>query len=265
MPIFPKRTFTHLSLEWIGCFFLVLVRPPATNDSLRGNRTIERWMEMPLHNAGTEWEKCNYFNSVIRRVKCGDIVKLYMFFSPAACRCYSSFWVATFEYICLRLFFFGHLIYLKWYQESNCLQWVVVRLFASAFFFSPSLLHRATAYRSKRCNFMLRKIHRSGKTTRTSRQSRVDQRKVLNKNLIRWLLQFRSLFGIKLIFVFLLFALGQRLSRSEPGQKLQLPFVLWALLKISHTQKMEMRFAYTHTHARHRWHATKFYNLKIRV
>lgn len=105
MPLFPKRTFTHLSLEWIGCFFLVLVRPPATNDSLRGNRTIERWMEMPLHNAGTEWEKCNYFNSVIRRVKCGDIVKLYMFFSPAACRCYSSFWVATFEYICLRLFF----------------------------------------------------------------------------------------------------------------------------------------------------------------
>lgn len=30
------------------------------------------------HNAGTEKKKkCNYFNSVIRRVKCEDIVKLY--------------------------------------------------------------------------------------------------------------------------------------------------------------------------------------------
>lgn len=82
---FPQTYIHSLVIGMDGIFFV------CTNDSLRGNRTIERCIEKRCVSSqfarNRERKKCNYFNSVIRRVKCGDIgilqsCVLFYFFPP---------------------------------------------------------------------------------------------------------------------------------------------------------------------------------------
>lgn len=101
----PERSFNHLSMEWIARFFCCrwcccyerLPSRQSNNQTVNGRDGSAQ--------SRNQKKKCNYFNSVIRRVKCG-VVEIFW-------RCVRCVFSLLFRFdslhlnICLLLFFWS--------------------------------------------------------------------------------------------------------------------------------------------------------------